>query len=229
MEEKDFKIFQKWSPHLFYKVEQYSAGILRLSPSFKKAFPLLSDLIGKARVLDIRLKEHSYQLLSWSEKGSQEENMWWLCETNISDKPLLPFLDEHNILIDNLGGIAASFYLNIPKPLNANQNFMFIPNYCTLGLDERGGLEYYKNVCAEHDCQPIQTQHLLKFAHEAGGALSFCDPANATVLLYANDHDFNYVTVLPGQPEYTFYTINGVRTFTDYVETLAKQWLEWVV
>jgi hypothetical protein len=25
------------------------------------------------------------------------------------------------------------------------------------------------------------------------------------------------------------YTINGIHTFNDYVETLAQQWLEWVL
>lgn len=31
-----------------------------------------------------------------------------------------------------------------------------------------------------------------------------------------------------GQPSATFYTIKGIRTFTDYVETLAQQWLDLV-
>lgn len=231
MEEKDFQIFKEMGSFLFCRVDRYhyQAGAIALSPAFRQVFPVLSRLIDQARVLDVTLGDHAYRLLSWTERDSPQINMSWLCEGQPGPAPALPFIPEHVLLTDHLGGIAESFRW-FPDAFSANQNYMFIPKYCRLGLEEEGGgLALYHLWCTQSNCQPLPTQHLIEFTHEAGGILSFYDPDTREVLIYANDHCDRRLIQVPGQPEYTFYTIAGVRTFTDYVESLAQQWLDWVV
>ncbi len=69
---------------------------------------------------------------------------------------------------------------------------------------------------------------MVTFALEASGNRTLYDIASEMVWLFATDHDFDFVTPVPDQPEFTFYTIHGADTFTEYVELLARQWLEFV-
>lgn len=228
MEEKDFQIFKEMGSFLFCRVDRYhyQAGAIALSPAFRQVFPVLSRLIDQARVLDVTLGDHAYRLLSWTERDSPQINMSWLCEGEPGPAPALPFTPEHVLLTDHLGGIAESFWW-FPDAFSANQNYMFTPKYCRLGLDRTRPV--YEDVCARQGCTPIPTEHLVMFAFEAGGIRSFYDPETMEVLVFAPDHNDEYLKMVPGQPELTFHTIAGVRTFTDYVETLAQQWLDWVV
>lgn len=95
-----------------------------------------------------------------------------------------------------------------------------------MGLNGLRGL--YEQTCARYGKKAMATEHLVMFVEEANGARYLYDPESKEVLFYSFDHYFNHITILPDQPEFTFYTLNGIRTFTDYVETLAQQWLDLV-
>lgn len=228
---KDFVIFKKecsWFVEHTDKTEIKEVEI-SYSEDFSKTFPALFELLIKARTADIVLirtkkkKEtiHNYRLYSWNTKNGHTAG--WLCRIEV-DRPV-EILSEHQLLIDNIGGIEES-YAEAPETekLTDNQNFLFIKSECE-PVDE-DWLDYYLDICEEEDLQPLGTENFLAFAVEANGNRTFYDLKTKQVLLFAPDHDFGYVTEAANQPEYTFYTINEVVDFVGYVEKLAKQWLD---
>ena len=86
--------------------------------------------------------------------------------------------------------------------------------------------EYYVELCKNERVQKNITTELVCFATEANGNATYYDLENKQVLLFAPDHSFKNVEILDGQPEYTFYKIEGIETFTDYVEVLSQQWID---
>lgn len=201
---------------------QYSAVNLVLSTSFQKTYPRLSLLLRKAAMVKVAQGE----LFLWNEKESSAY-MGWLCEGKVTAGFHPNFMEAHQILVETIGGITKTFCQNCALRLDLSQNFMFTPQHCKHGLGRTRPV--YEDVCARQGCTPIPTEHLVMFAFEAGGIRSFYDPETMEVLVFAPDHNDEYLKMVPGQPELTFHTIAGVRTFTDYVETLAQQWLDWVV
>lgn len=195
---------------------------LPVSDFFINQFPNMNALVQKARMLEIIKNENTYKLLSWDDKNGNP--CGWLMQ--FSENPLIQIIEPHQLFVRCLGGIQESYNVP-PDAFNLNQNYMFSPRYCQQGI---GGLDvYYRWKCETDKKKPIDHRHWISFVGEASGNYTLYDPVTEYVYLFASDHAFKNISIVEGQPEYTFYTINGVRTFTDYVETLAKQWLEWVV
>jgi hypothetical protein len=186
-------------------------------------FPILNSLINKARVLDVKINADSYQLFSWTTK--EGKSCGWLCKVepaNISDIQILP---EHQLLLDNIGGIKESY--NQPEDaFSSNQNFLFIKSECNRGSSY--WTEYYHDMCKDENAEPIPVDNLISFVCEANGAQTLYDLQTKQVYLFADDHSFDYVTFMEGQPQYTFHYINGVTHFIDYVEALAGQWINYI-
>jgi hypothetical protein len=164
---------------------------------------------------------YNYRLYSWNTKDGNTAG--WLCriETNNST---IEILLEHQLLVDNIGGIEESYGSDECEKLTDNQNFLFIKSECkTIDKDLK---DIYLDICEEENLKPLTTDNFITFAVEANGNTTFYDLREKRVFLFAQDHCFDYVTEVENQPEYTFYTINGVEIFVDYVEKLAKQWLD---
>ena len=164
-----------------------------------------------------------HKLYSWT--TTDNSTCGWLCQFEESRNDL-PIIEEHNLLLQNIGGIIESYGSN-ERDISLNQHFLFTASRCERGLGSTK--RFYEELCYNENINPIETDHLIAFAIEAGGNRTFYDPVTKNVLLYATDHSFDYVTRLPGQPDLTFYTINNVKTFTNYVELLARQWLDCVI
>lgn len=75
----------------------------------------------------------------------------------------------------------------------------------------------------------MPVDNMVSFVSEANGAETLYDLDTKQVYLFSHDHSFDYVTFVPNQPRYTFHYINGVENFTDYVEALARQWVDHVI
>jgi hypothetical protein len=232
MRNRDFEMFKKectWFVHQTDKTKTKEVKI-DYSEDFSKTFPLLFQLLSKARVSDIVLtrtrKEkqtiHNYRLYSWNTKKGKKAG--WFCRIE-ADNSAIEIFPEHQLLVDNIGGIEESYQQSdeIVK-LTDNQNFLFIKSECEpIDKDLK---DVYLERCEEEELEPLNTDNLLSFAVEANGNTTYYDLKTKKVLLFADDHDFDYVTEVENQPENTFYTINEVDSFVDYVEKLAKQWLD---
>ncbi len=77
-----------------------------------------------------------------------------------------------------------------------------------------------------YEGRPTSTHFVM--AVEANGNLTLYHRQSGEVILFAPDHDFEHVTPLGQSPEYTLYRIDGVPTFSDWVESIAKQWARYV-
>jgi len=228
----DFEIFKKEAGWHIKSTDLIE--LTQISPDFSdnfiSTFPTLYKLISQASILDILLTRKKginlYKLFTWTDINNLKSG--WLCkfETNTNNLKILP---EHQLLLNNIGGIQETYrqFDTEDEILTDNQNFLFIKSKCTKGL--RDWIKLYGQVCEAENAEQIDTENLVCFVGEANGNETFYDLNTKQVLLFAPDHSFVNIEVLNNQPEYTFYTINGVTTFIDYVETLAQQWLDNIV
>jgi hypothetical protein len=164
-------------------------------------------------------------LYGWN--TSKNNSCGWLCklENYQSD---LNLLFEHRLLTNTIGGIKEVWdeFDEIEKTddFTLNQNFLFIQSMCSKGIGFNK--DSYLSLCNKQDKKPLNNfDELIKFSQEANGNMTLYDSVNGEVYLHARNHYFDYVINIESQPEYTFYKIIGVKTFKDFVEKIAENWL----
>ena len=156
-----------------------------------------------------------------------DEISGWMCQF---DKPNIQLIEEHQILVDNIGGIIESF--NGPESievngvdynysLTLNQDFMFVASMNTNNMSWE---EFYLEWCGRDDFKPIDLSNSVFFTREANGAQYFYDRRTKEVKLFSHDNAFRFIEPIPNQPERMMYTIKGVNNFEEFVEMTAKQW-----
>jgi len=192
---------------------------LRLSEEFASVFPVLAALLGNVRATYLEIDGADHLLLAWDNSNGSVRG--WL--NRLEDPQGYPYglLAEHELLLRNIGGMKENFNL-FSESLSDNQEWMFLGSECSMGLGDYEG--YYEMMCEDAGFDHIDSSDYLVFAEEANGARTMYDRKDGKVYLFSHDHSFENVRFQPGQPEYTFHTINGVKTFVDYVEELAGQW-----
>ncbi len=206
-------------------IETFEIGKFNLTESFKATFPIMTELINGSVKTGVEYKGKSMVLFSWE---VENEISGWLCQF---DKPKIELLKEHQLLIDNIGGIIESY--NGPESIEINgfnynytltlaQNFMFVGSLATNKLDWE---DYYFEICVKLGFKPIDLSNVVFFSEEGNGAKYFYDRNTKEVKLFSHDHDFRFVEFIENQPEYTMHKVMGVNSFVDFVELLSKQWL----
>ena len=220
----DFETFKKEIPWCFRRSEKIEFLPLEkhtgLSESFRQTFPILTDLIQEARILDLIISNQRHMLFSWTNKKNGL-SCGWLNKVEQNPQRTLNLIDEHKLLISEIGGILET-YKGPELSLSNNQNFMFIEAECTNGIG--GWDEFYKMRCEEESKTQIHSKDFICFVEEANGNLTLYHPETKDVLVFAPDHSFDNVEFLEDQPEYTFHKINNITSFVDYVEALAAEW-----
>lgn len=217
----DFEAFKEHLSWLIHpsQIDTVSEAEIKLSQKFTNTFPVLTDLISQARVLNLEVDHQPYRLFSWTNKNN--ESFGWLNKAEPDFTSALPFIEEHKLLLNEIGGIRESF--NQPKSsLSNNQEFMFLGSECSSGMNDWE--DYYEDLCKNENKTPINYKNFISFVLEANGNSTVYDPQTKEVFLFAHDHAFDHVDVLENQPEYTFYQIHNIRYFVDYVEALAQEW-----
>jgi len=220
---KDFEAFKKdisWFINQSDKIEFLETeNEIILSETFQKTFPILSSLIINARILNLKINNQSYKLFSWT--NNENLSCGWLNKIEENFEPTLNLIEEHKLLLKEIGGIQESY--NEPEPsLTNNQNFLFIESECTTGIGDWD--DYYEELCNEEDKPKIDFKEFICFVQEANGDVTLYNPKNKEVMLFAHDHCFDNVEFLENQPEYTFHKIHNIENFVDYVENLATEW-----
>jgi hypothetical protein len=216
---EDFKSCNPWFLKPYDKV-RLTEGSITPNTEFASIFPNLNKLITSTRVLNVAINKDHYKLYSWIAKDGK--NCGWLCQFEDPNLTDIELLLQHQLLLTTMGGIKKCY--NEPDgSFTNNQNFLFIKSKCKRGPSY--WTEYYHDMCQEEGIQPIPVDDLVSFVYEANGAQTLYDLKTGQVYLFSHDHNFDYVNFMQGQPKYTFHYINGVKSFTQYVETLATQWL----
>lgn len=226
---KYFQAFKNEISSFNYKnepIEVFEIDEFNLTNRFKVIFPITTQLINSSKKTGVKFKGKSLILFTW-EIG--DEISGWMCQF---DKPSIQLIEEHQILIDNIGGIIESFNgpesieldgINYNYTLTLNQDFMFVGSMNTDKLDWE---EFYLEWCEKENSQPIDLSNSVFFTKEANGAKYFYDRKTKNVKLFSHDNDFRFVESIPNQPK-MMYIIKGVNKFEEFVELVAKQWNEY--
>lgn len=219
----DFETFKNdiaWFIKTTDNVEFLGSNLnINLSDKFQVTFPILTTLIQKSRVLNLKINNQHYRLFSWTNKD--KISIGWLNKIETDQTNEIELIEEHELLLKEIGGIQESY--NQPEPsLTNNQNFLFIKSECTKGIGDWD--DYYEMMCEEENKPKIDYKDFICFVQEANGDVTLYDKNTKRVMLFAHDHSFDNVEFLDNQPEYTFHKINGAETFVDYVESLATEW-----
>lgn len=192
---------------------------------FVQTFPIMARLLAKASVTSVHKNNIEYKLLTWHcpPNGSwgwlvQKEPETYATELNITK--------NHKILCSVIGNLIETYNAS-DAFLSNSMNFMFSLSKCQAGIGPIWD-EFYLTRCKSEHATPINRNNLITFAMEAGGHYILYDHISEEVLTFNTDPGYAYLQSIEGQPSATFYTIKGIRTFTDYVETLAQQWLDLV-
>jgi hypothetical protein len=221
----------------------YEGKAKSLSPEFVAHFPQMARLIHSAEVTELTANGTHRRLYTWVHRSGKK---WgWLTDldsTLNSHSGRAPeathalatdILPEHSLLVDAIGGIQE--YFNDPSADGRDhkdedsmftwaKNFTFSLPWC---FKMESQAEVYDEQMWVHEPVAKNLQvvidDLLCFSQEANGNLTLYHRKTGQIYMLLVDHAFDYVELLPGHP-HCFYTIKGVNTFTDYVETLAEQW-----
>jgi hypothetical protein len=228
MKNIDFETFKNntiWfiRPNDFVEVFE---GELEVSKACENTFPTLTKLIKKSRILNLKKNNSNYKLLSWDNDAGK--SCGWLIAFESQDVEIrINLLPEHDLLLRTIGGLVET-YNPTDGFLSNSMNFMFVKSKCFSGIGSAWS-DFYQLRCLQESSAPLQHENFVIFAAETGGHYVMYDLNNKRVYMFDTDPGLPYLEEIKGQPQATFYTINGAPTFTDYVELLARQWLEWVV
>jgi len=192
---------------------------------FEERFPLLTLLLKKAEVYQFIMNNELYTIYAWTTQT--EHSCGWICKMEgiYSD---VPFIEGHRMLINSLGGIVETWdeidELEEVETYTIAQDFMFTASKSSKSLGKETSA--YVDLCRKNESLELEDyDQFVVFAKEASGNLTMYNPDTEEVFLYAHDHSFDYAIEIEGQPEFTFYRIKDSIYFTEYVESLARQWL----
>jgi hypothetical protein len=189
---------------------------------FGQLFPTLEQVLKRAFVASIHLDGSAYVLFTWQRGDGSLCS--WLSPAPSTNLPTLLHTD-HQTLLSSFGGIVERsneptwWVLNHNDVLTereARHDAMFITDYAW--AVEMASVQI-----------PIELKQFYSIAREANGNTTLCDRATGEVILFAPDHAFDHVEVLPGCPNYTLYRALGARRFREWVNTIAQQWHDWAI
>jgi len=221
---EDLKADRWWSPLISGDGEilEEFAAVSWQPPStqFAATFPILTDLLGRARLTKVRLSGDGYQLFGWTKANG--DTLGWVCP--LPGRQLDKELHEvHTLLLSGVGGVAECWNGPCDNWLE-NQNSALTESESRVSGCEWD--ESYRHICGLDNLEPvIDCTDYTSFAFEANGNFTSYHRTTSAVLMYAHDHSFDHIAPYEGCPEYTWNRINDCPDLKTWVETLANQWL----
>lgn len=224
----DFSHHAVWVVNKFSAVEvqetrSAAAGVFNPSPAFIKAYPVLTQLLSRARVTPIVAGQVAYLLYGWT--GQDERSLGWLSPT--LDAPLMKnqLHSDHRLLLRFFGGVEAQWNEPVDENWLLNLNWAPCEKDCEIGFGE-GIEDYYLDLCEQEEIEPsLDVNQYISFAVEANSNTTAYHRRTSEVVMFAHDHCFDYLTPLASCPDYSFYTLNNCPDFRSWVENVAGQWL----
>lgn len=214
---------------------------LELTDEFKEKFPQFTRLIESAEISEISVNDILHRMYVWSSKDNNR--FVWICDTalktdivrkptqdeeNLVSSDILP---EHLLLVRNVGGIIETW--DLPD----DESFMTWAKNFVFSLQYSYKLQNTDFIYSEdgwifdevEESKKLPVKDLICFSEEANGNLTIYNKYTGEIFLLLGDHCFEYVDVVDGHPEYSFYTIRGISHFTEYAELLASQMLNEII
>jgi len=193
------------------------------SVAFTALFPTLEQLLKEAFVASIDLDGSAYLLFTWQRKD--DSFCSWLSPAPSIDPPTSLYAD-HQVLLASFGGIVE----------RSNEPTWWVLNHND-ALTEREARHDATFISRDYAWAfetasvaiPIELKQFYSIAREANGNTTLCHRTSGEVILFAADHAFDHVEVLPGCPDYTLYRFLGAQRFRDWVNAIARQWRDGVI
>jgi hypothetical protein len=209
-------------------------NIFTTDSEFKKLFPKLTTLLNSARVTPLETAKGERHLFGWTDKSAN--HLAWLAYpagyegTYSASNDLCP---DHKLMLRCFGGVDETSYADevdkaFPESAHdllwtLNLKFCLGERDCQPGIN--GWDDCYEAVqLLEPFPNPINSSDYVTFAVEANGNRIAYHRTDCSVIMFATDHCFDYLTAYPGCPDYLLYRINGAPYFRDWVEMIAHQW-----
>lgn len=182
--------------------------------------PQLSALLASATLTPVSIAEKQYELLAW---GPQSARRGWLCHPPFETDPgqVHPI---HRDFWSVCGGIVQRFREPDEDWWLNQDEILTVAASQTPVLDI---LNSYSWLWESNDLTiPIQPGEYYAVAVEANGNLTLVHRQSGHLILFAPDHAFTGVTVLPGCPEYSLLTLDDapdIKTWIEQVAVLYRQ------
>jgi hypothetical protein len=204
------------------------------SPEFEQLFPELYGLLRDAWVTPVAVEGKPYQLFSWLGTDGGV-SCGWLSPLPPAEIPdgLFP---ANRVLLGSFGGIEKqsnaplswifSHYDVLTAPL-ARQDATFLKDWALIFHD--GPIPMTAEECdrlAEEVQIPIDMKQFYVIAEESNANETLCHRETGEIVLFAHDHNFDYVEPYPGVPECTLYRFPTAPYFRDWIRTIVQPWRE---
>lgn len=181
--------------------------------------PVLAGLLSAATVTPVRLDGVDHELLAW---GPPAERRGWLCRPPVDDgdvevpEALRAVWAATGGIVEHFGAVSDSWWwLNCGDVLTRE----------AAGWPVEQMLGAYEWMWTDEGLRiPIEAADYVPVAAEVNGNLTLAHRRTGEVIWFAPDHSASGVTVLPGCPEYSLYTFDGVPDLASWVEASAAQW-----
>ena len=208
-------------------------SVFQPNPAFEQLYPRLTKLLKKARLTRLQTARGERHLLGWTDVTGRF--IGWLVFPpgyEGSYKASSDLHSDHKLLLNYFGGVDETSYapeleqaipdFGCDSQWTLNLNFWLGERDCELGIDS---WDVYFEMLQEFFENPIDPNDFITFAVEANGNSSAYNKRDGTLILFAHDHAFSYVSPYPGCPS-GLYTFNNCAKFSDWIETVAGQWSE---
>ena len=157
------------------------------------------------------LKLHITEINSQRRFISNTQNKGFLvekvnCDVNFNFCKLYKDIVSSFGCIKDLYNFQSKYFENIAELFTCDQE--------SIGLGEWES--DYKNKVKKSGCVPnIKTSTLYTFAYEANGNRWLMD-FKGDICLYANDPNYQEISILKNCPKYTFYEVNSIKTVKQF-------------
>jgi hypothetical protein len=183
-----------------------------------ESLPDLSAILKVASLTPVSVSARRYEVIAW---GPPDDRRGWLCEP-----PVVADLGHvhptHRQFWTVCGGIVERFAE--PESWWMNQEDILTAEAARTSVAEP--VSAYDWIWTDAGLEvPIEPDDYYPVAVEGNGNLTLAHRRTGQIVLFAPDHDFDRVTVLPGCPEYSLYTIDGVPDLSSWIEECARVWL----
>ena len=179
-------------------------------------FPELSALLASATVTPVSVAGRRYELLAW---GSSEARRGWLCDPPLRQAGAPGFLAR---LWTVFGGIVEHFGDQSEMTLNLYE-------VLTVAATKESLVDVLPHYgwAWENEGLPVPVEEMRPYvtvAIEGNGNLTAAHRETGRLVWFAPDHGSDGVTPLPGCPEYSLYTFDGLPDVWSWVESVARGW-----
>lgn len=216
---RDWDHFIKYTPWFLSPDEIATIGEEKpWSRSPVAGLPRLSALLASATLTPVSVSDMEYELLAW---GPPSARQGWLCHPPPEASPgqICPI---HNHFWSVCGGIVERFgkednYEAEGQDWWLNQNEILTVTASQYSVSE--ALDVFSWIWEDGGLTiPITPEEYYVVAVEANTNLTLVHRESGELILFAPDHAFQGLTILPGCPDRSLYTIDNVPDLASWIE-----------